>query len=241
MNNFNVEGPLGNIECIVEENKSEQKKILIMSHGFRGSRESGGYAKGIAQKASAFADVIRYNFTGSQIMSLQVAELLSVISYVKKEKPDYKIFLLGRSLGGAASIIASNQELVDGLILWATPNDFRSTFKHCMTPEQYDALDSGETLYMSDERGDTAITPDFLIDFDKYDLSEMLKKWQGKPVLLFHGVKDNIVTVDQAYANAAIIGDSCEAYFDSEGDHHLQSFSEQAGNIIAKWLGELYN
>lgn len=241
MNDFIVQGPLGNIECIVEHNKSEQKKILIMSHGFRGSRESGGYAKGIAQKASACADVIRYNFTGSQIMSLQVAELLSVIRHVKKENPGFKIFLLGRSLGGAASIIASNQENVDGLILWATPNDFRSTFRHCMTPEQYKALDAGETLHMSDDRGDTAIIPEFLTDFDKYNLSELLAKWSGRPVLLFHGIKDNIVTVNQAYENVSIIGDSCEAYFDAEGDHHLQGFSEQAGNIIAKWLGELYN
>ena len=238
MKDFIVYGPLGNIECIVEQNKSEQKKILIMSHGFRGSRESGGYAKGIAEKASAFADVVRYNFTGSQIMSLQVAELLAVIRHVKNENPDSQIFLLGRSLGGAASIIASSQEHVDGLILWATPNDFRSTFRHCMTPAQYEALDSGETLYMSDERGETAITPDFLTDFDKYNLSELLKYWQGRPVLLFHGEQDNIVKVEQGRRNAAIIGSSCEAYFDSKGDHHLQGFSEEAGRIIANWLNE---
>lgn len=239
MNDFIVNGPLGNIECVVEPNKSEQKKILIMSHGFRGSRESGGYAKGIAEKASAFADVIRYNFTGSQIMSLQVAELLAVIRHVKQENPNSQIFLLGRSLGGAASIIASSQEKVDGLILWATPNDFRSTFRHCMTPEQYNALDSGETLYMSDERGNTAITPDFLTDFDKYDLSELLKLWQGKPVLLFHGEQDNIVKVEQGRKNAQIIGSSCEAYYDPQGDHHLQNFSEEAGKIIANWLGKI--
>lgn len=239
MNDFIVNGPLGNIECVVEPNKSEQKKILIMSHGFRGSRESGGYARGIAEKASAFADVIRYNFTGSQIMSLQVAELLAVIRHVKQKNPNSQVFLLGRSLGGAASIIASSQEKVDGLILWATPNDFRSTFRHCMTPEQYNALDSGETLYMSDERGNTAITPDFLTDFDKYDLSELLKLWQGKPVLLFHGEQDNIVKVEQGRKNAQIIGCSCEAYYDSQGDHHLQNFSEEAGKIIANWLGKI--
>lgn len=241
MNDFIVNGPLGNIECIVEKNKSTKKNILIMSHGFRGSRESGGHAKGIAQKASKVADIIRYNFTGSQIMSLQVAELLAVIRHVKKDNPDSKIILLGRSLGGAASIIASSQEFIDGLILWATPNDFHATFRHCMTAKEYEALESGETLYMSDERGSTAITPEFLTDFDKYNLSEILKIWQGKPVLLFHGIKDNIVTVDQALANAKILGPSCSAYYDPEGDHQLQGFSEEAGNIIAKWLDELYN
>ncbi|MDO4179466.1 MAG: hypothetical protein Q4D21_09835 [Phascolarctobacterium sp.] len=236
MDNFFVQGPLGTIECIVEQNKSTQKKILIMSHGFRGSHESGGYAKGVAEKVSAYADVIRYNFTGSQIMSLQVAELLSVIRHVKSMNPGYKIFLLGRSLGGAASIIASSMENVDGLILWATPNDFRTTFKNCMTSEQYQSLCSGSTLVMSDERGTTEIGPEFLRDFDNYNLSALLKSWQGRPVLLFHGAKDNIVNVQQAHMNISLLGPFCEFYIDPEGDHHLQGFSEQAGGKISAWV-----
>ena len=238
MNDFFVHGPIESIECIVEENKSNEKKILIMSHGFRGSRESGGYAKEIAVKASAFADVIRYNFTGTQILSLQVDELLAVIRHVKRENPDAKIFLLGRSMGGAASIIASAQEEVEGLILWSTPNDLRVTFKNCMPEEEYADLNAGKMIHLCDERGCTLIFPEFLTDLDKYDLSALLKSWQGRPVLLFHGEADDIVSVEQGRRNASILGESCEAYFVPEGDHHLQNFSEQAGTIIARWLSE---
>ena len=45
---FCFEGPLGNIECLVEPNRSTSRAVLIMSHGFRGSRESGGRAAGLA-------------------------------------------------------------------------------------------------------------------------------------------------------------------------------------------------
>ncbi|MCQ2374054.1 MAG: hypothetical protein MJ050_08250, partial [Phascolarctobacterium sp.] len=66
MDNFYTQGPLGPIECIIEHNKSDFNAVLIMSHGFRGSRESSGYAKGTAVAASTYCDVVRYNFTGTQ-------------------------------------------------------------------------------------------------------------------------------------------------------------------------------
>ena len=66
----------------------------------------------------------RFNFNGSQILSRQVEELQAVIATVREKLKPQKLFLLGRSLGGAASMItASADESIDGLILWATPND----------------------------------------------------------------------------------------------------------------------
>ena len=48
MQDFIFEGPLGPIECLVEPNRSTRNAVLVMAHGFRGSRESGGRAAGIA-------------------------------------------------------------------------------------------------------------------------------------------------------------------------------------------------
>ena len=38
---FTFQGPLGEIECVVEPNRSENNAVLVMAHGFRGSRDSG--------------------------------------------------------------------------------------------------------------------------------------------------------------------------------------------------------
>ena len=38
MQDFTFEGPLGPIECLVEPNRSERNAVLVMAHGFRGSR-----------------------------------------------------------------------------------------------------------------------------------------------------------------------------------------------------------
>ena len=37
---FTFAGPLGEIECLVEPNRSDNNAVLVMAHGFRGSRDS---------------------------------------------------------------------------------------------------------------------------------------------------------------------------------------------------------
>ena len=163
---FTFQGPLGEIECVVEPNRSENNAVLVMAHGFRGSRDSGGRAAGVAQQAAAHAAVVRFNFTGTQIISRQVEELRAVLAEVRRRQPGCKLFLLGRSLGGAASIITAAQDgALAGLILWATPNNLRFTFRYVMTEDEYRRLDRGETLHFNDERGECDLTPDFLTAF----------------------------------------------------------------------------
>ena len=87
MQDFTFEGPLGAIECLVEPNRSERNAVLVMAHGFRGSRESGGRAAGIAYQCATHCSVVRFNFTGTRILSLQVAELRAVIAAVRERQP----------------------------------------------------------------------------------------------------------------------------------------------------------
>lgn len=237
MENFTFDGPLGPIECIVEPCRRQSADVLIMAHGFRGSREGGGRATGVARQAAAFCSVVRFNFTGTQIISKQIAELQAVIAQVRRRQPSGRIYLLGRSLGGAASIITAAQDkTIAGLLLWAAPNNLRQTFRYVMTDEYYERLDAGETLQFTDERGDCTLTPDFLTDFDKYDLSALLRAWDGRPVLLLHCEGDATVLVEQARRNAELLGAAGELHIFPEGDHSFTLYSEQAGVLITDWL-----
>lgn len=236
MENFTFDGPLGPIECIVEPNRSKNNAVLVMAHGFRGSRDSGGRAAGVAYQAAAHMSVVRFNFTGTQIISRQVEELRAVLREVCLRAPGCRLFLLGRSLGGAASIITAAQTAgLAGLILWATPNDLRFTFRYVMGEENYARLDAGETLHFNDERGECALTPDFLTDFDQYNLEDCLRRTR-LPVLLLHCAGDEVVLVQQAKRNAEVLGERSELHIFTGGDHSFTEYSEQAGEIIADWL-----
>lgn len=236
MENFTFDGPLGPLECIVEPNRSKNNAVLVMAHGFRGSRDSGGRAAGVAYQAAAHMSVVRFNFTGTQIISRQVEELRAVLREVCLRAPGCRLFLLGRSLGGAASIITAAQTAgLAGLILWATPNDLRFTFRYVMGEENYARLDAGETLHFNDERGECALTPDFLTDFDQYNLEDCLRRTR-LPVLLLHCAGDEVVLVQQAKRNAEVLGERGELHIFAGGDHSFTEYSEQAGEIIADWL-----
>ena len=51
MANFTFTGPYGDIECVVN-NCLSNDVVLIMAHGFRGSREGGGRSTAFAQMAA---------------------------------------------------------------------------------------------------------------------------------------------------------------------------------------------
>lgn len=242
MENFVCQGPLGDIECVVEKNRSLKNAVLIMVHGFRGSRDSGGRAQGVVYQLAQHCDVVRFNFTGTKIISLQIAELQTVIKKVKELKPTSRIYLLGRSLGGVVSIITSSMDKdISRLVLWATPNNLRKTFRYVMTAEYYEKLNAGETLYFTDERGECALTPDFLTDFDKYDIDKILKNWKNPSVLILHCKGDETVLVEQAETNAKLLGEKAVLHLFAAGDHSFTDYSEQAGHIIAAWLERMDN
>lgn len=173
-----IQGPYGEINGIltpcIEENTAAP--VLVLAHGFRGSMDGGGRAAVLAEMASECCNVIRFNFNGSQILSKQVEELEAVLAYVRLKFSAGKIFLLGRSLGGAAALVAASRSAdITGLVLWAAPNDLQATFRNALGAEAYNALSAGQTLYLNDERGELTLTPDFITDFAKYDLQGILR------------------------------------------------------------------
>ena len=82
------------------------------------------------------------------------------------------------------------------------------------------------------------MTPDFLTDFDNYDLAGILREWQGCPVLLLHCKGDDTVLVEQALRNRALLGERGELRLWDGGDHSFTAYSEEAGAVIANWLSD---
>lgn len=236
MPSFTFEGPYGEIECVVNHCPSNDV-VLIMAHGFRGSRDGGGRSLAFANLAAGVCKVVRFNFNGSQILSRQIEELQAVIEAVRKKYKPKQLFLLGRSLGGAASLVtASRDKDIAGLILWATPNDLRKTFWNALGDELYKKLDAGETLHLEDERGKLDLTPNFLTDLDQYDLSSIISEWQERPLLILHGEQDVTVNIEQGKKNYELAGGDKEIYTFANGDHTFTECATEANATIVKWL-----
>ena len=67
-----ISGPYGDMDAKFQPCQDDEapNNLLIMAHGFRGSMEGGGRAAYLSQMASLFVNVLRFNFTGSQILAL---------------------------------------------------------------------------------------------------------------------------------------------------------------------------
>lgn len=161
----------------------------------------------------------------------------AVLAYVRLKFSAGKIFLLGRSLGGAAALVAASRSAdITGLVLWAAPNDLQATFRNALGAEAYNALSAGQTLYLNDERGELTLTPDFITDFAKYDLQGILRNWRKRPLLILHGEKDETVAVDQARLTFALAGVPKKLVIINGGDHSFTNHGNKAAAEVVCWL-----
>ena len=108
--NFSIAGPFGELQGVIHECEipDRRRNVLVMAHGFRGSMEGGGRAVQLAEEiCETVCTVVRFNFTWCTMLSNQVVELKGVLDFVRQTLQPEKLFLLGRSFGGATCIITA--------------------------------------------------------------------------------------------------------------------------------------
>ncbi len=240
---FTIAGPFGELSGVINlcEEEAKRRNVLVMAHGFRGSMDGGGRAIKLAEELSQdICSVVRFNFTWCTMLSNQIVELKAVLDFVRETLKPEKLFLLGRSFGGATSIIVAcedNTYRPDGLVLWSAPNSLKSTFVQVLGEDAFQAaLQQGKAVVLDDERGRDEIPPAFVSDLMKYDVAELLKKWQSGPLLILHGEKDCIVTPDQAKTNLEIAGGIKELHYLEGDNHHLDLRCKEAIELVKNWM-----
>jgi uncharacterized protein len=214
-------------------------RILLICHGFRGSKEGGGRAVALAEQASEMGfTAVRFDFTPTTCLTQQISEISAVVAYCRRflGKP---IVLLGRSMGGSASLAFSAIDCkLAGLCLWATPTDLHESFRLSLG-ENYNLLLAGESIHIEDEYGCLDLTGDFINDFDKYDLVACVRAIQGLPLLMLHGDQDSIVPVSQAQKLFRQAGEPKKLMIIAGADHHFSQHSTQAADVVLSWLQAL--
>lgn len=211
-------------------------KTLIISHGFRGSKDGGSRAIRLAETIAATdVNVLRYDFTPLQNLSCQIAELTAVVAY-SRQTIGGQLFLLGRSLGGTTSLaVAATDPMIRGLILWATPWNLPATFRLALGAH-YEQLAAGTTLQLTDEYGDLLLAPEFIRDFSRHNILAYVQQLKQRPLLMLHGTADTIVPAGQAQTIYELAAEPKKLILYPDGDHHLAAQCSQVSEDIASWL-----
>jgi putative redox protein len=226
------------LNAVIHQADKNTNKILIISHGFRGSKDGSGKAVMLAEQAAAIGfSVVRYDFTPCQTLSSQVEELTSVIHYCRQHS-SAEIVLLGRSMGGSASLLcAAADDAIKGIALWATPCNLSETFRLALGKD-YELLENGEQLLLDDNYGRLELKPEFIYDFAKYDLMNSMQIISNRkvPVLIIHGTNDELVPLKQAKQLFEI---ACQPkmYVQIDGgDHQFNQHGAVASSAVINWL-----
>ena len=185
------------------------------------------------------APLSRYSSSNSAL-SNQVAELKAVLDFVRETLRPEKVFLLGRSFGGATCIVTAcggeNAYRPYGMILWSAPNSLKQTFIQVLGEDAFQEALQGKTIVLDDERGHDEIPAAFVTDLFHYDVAELLKKWKKGPLLIIHGENDTTVTPDQAKENFEIAGGEKQLCYMADDNHHLDLRFKEAGELVKNWL-----
>ncbi|SHG55850.1 putative redox protein [Thermosyntropha lipolytica DSM 11003] len=183
--------------------------IIIICHGFRGTKENGGRIFDFTTRLekAGFA-VLAFDFTGSGespgdfsrvTLSRQAEDLRIVIDYVKKTF-SLPIILLGRSFGGTTVLAGGTEDpAVRGFILWSAPVFLPATFARLIPAWQYKLWQSGHKIELADENGVFQLEPDLIEDFSYHDMDKYIRNIGNRKTLIVHGGEDQVVPLSNAY------------------------------------------
>ena len=246
MKSFYITKEDGGILAALKGIPEDAKYLVIVCHGFLGGKENRGKIFPFTHKLNARGfGVLAFDFTGSGessgnfatvTLSRQISDLNAVINYAIKEIK-LPIILLGRSFGGSTIIgLNQNLETILGYILWSVPVDLVITFK-IMLKEHYRKLESGIPVKVEENETVLELQPDLVADFNKIDLRQRLVPLQSKPVLICHGLADEVVD----FSNAVYLHENLplsKLKLVKDADHRFTDFIELREKLTAQWLEE---
>ncbi len=243
MINVSIPNDKGELEGVLHQAAPgglKADKVFIISHGFHGSIDGSSKAALLAEQIAQLGfHVIRYKFTPCQKLTSQIEELSAVVRYARdKVGPD--IYLLGRSMGGSASLAFTffQHPVVKALCLWATPCDLHDTFQKALGAD-YDALRIGKSVTFTDEYTTVTLDGEFVRDFDNYPLLDYVRSLTGIPVLIIHGNRDEVVAIKQAEAMYAAASQPKKLVVVDGGGHQFIGKAPEARTAVLKWLSQI--
>lgn len=208
--------------------------LLIVCHGFTGSKEGKGKAlemarwlvqRGVASVLFDFAGCGQSEGEFKDVtLSHHVEDISSVVSCCR-ENGWQNIGLLGRSFGGAAALAYTAADpAVRALCTWSAPVHLDRLFGS--RPGDLLAPD-GTIVRLKDE---------FFSDLRRHDLLLAAARISPRPLLVIHGTADEVVPVREAEDLFVAAGEPKELVLVPGADHQLSQHYRQAWEAVYRWI-----
>jgi len=218
--------------------------VVIVCHGFTGSKEGGGRAIAMAEEMGlrGYATLL-FDFSGCGESEGNFADI-SLTGHITDIKCSIdfchglgfnRVITMGRSFGGTAAIcLGRANSSVAGVCTWAAPGNLKGVF----SAYRARAMEiEGDLVPLSDGEG-VYIKKQFFTDLDRYDVFGLAALIAPSPLLIIHGEDDQVVPVEDARSIFNAAGEPKKIQIIPGADHQFTGRHHEVWEVVFSWLTE---
>lgn len=221
--------------------------LVIVCHGFTGSKEGGGRAVAMAEEMGkrGYATLL-FDFSGCGesegsfadiTLTGHIEDLASSVDY-GLDSGFQRVITLGRSFGGTTVLChAALDEQIAGVCTWAAPAELSKLFKGYFDRGNAKA---DSLIPLTSDGGTVMLHAKFFTDLEQYDPTHCASMITPRPLLVLHGQSDAVVPVENACLISGSAGSPKELRVIPQADHQFSQHYREAWQIMLAWLAQYF-
>ncbi|MDD4238023.1 MAG: alpha/beta hydrolase [Desulfotomaculaceae bacterium] len=216
--------------------------LVVVCHGFTGSKEGGGRAVVLAEEMGkrGYATLL-FDFSGCGESEGAFADI-TLTGHIEclASSVDYglacgfqRVITLGRSFGGTTVLChAALDKRIAGVCTWAAPAELSKLFNAFREKE------NAKLIPLTDLSGTVMVSERFFTDLEQHDPAHSAAMIAPRPLLVMHGQSDAVVPVANALLISSSAGTPKELRIIPQADHQFTRHYREAWQITLAWLAE---
>lgn len=236
------------LSSLLHWNRLPGTPLVIVCHGFTGSKEGGGRAKAMAEELGCLGlATLLFDFAGcgesegdfaDLSLSSQIRDLTAVLDWCQGREFG-PLITLGRSFGGTTVICqGASDQRVAGVCTWAASAHLADLFLEFVDGS---LNDPGDTVFLAGENGILELKKTFFNDLNLYDVPACASRLTPRPLLIIHGDQDTVVPPEDARTLFTAAREPRSLSILSGGDHQFSGHYREAWDITFLWLKENFS
>ena len=218
--------------------------LVVVCHGFTGSKEGGGQAIAMGEDLSARGfSTLLFDFAGcgesegnweDLTLTGQIEDLAAVVEWCRCEGFS-RIILTGRSFGGSTVLgYAARDRAIAGVCTWAAvarPDHLFLRYAEGLLEGSPDEL-----MVIEGEEGKLELKRGFFLDLAKHDLLKCAAAVSPRSLLVLHGSADESVPLRDAELIYNAAAEPKKLMIIEGADHRFSNHIDQVWSIFFNWL-----
>ena len=230
-----------------DRRKAASGPLVIVCHGFTGSKEGRGQALAMGEKLALLGyGTLLFDFAGSgesdgedrdRTLSGQVEDLAAVVEWARREGFG-SIILTGRSFGGSTVLsYAALDRQIAAVCTWAAVARLDQLFLPLI--EGNAAGPAEELVTVKSDEGRLVLKRRFFQDLGRHNLSSCAAAIAPRSLLIIHGSADQSVPAEDAKILYQSAGEPKKLVIIEGADHRFSGHINQVWQAFFSWLEDL--